>query len=375
MIKFETLDLSIVSLIILLLIYFNVYNRSEKSFLPSKLFLALVQANMLLIIVDIFGWAFNGAPGDVFLFLNNGSNLLLYILAPLAPSLWLLYSDYQVFSDENRIIKTKRILVVLFLLNATAAVISLFTGWYFYIDSQNIYHRGDLLFIHAAFNYAIIIYSFFLILLNKRKIEKEYYYFLLFFYLPPSIGTFLQMINYGTSYNWIGMMLSILIIYFYIQNRGLNTDYLTGVYNRRQFDRFLNAKISYNPKQNAFSAILIDLDNFKQINDKFGHDAGDEALKQATAIIRKTLRQDDFIARVGGDEFIAVLDISDRKMLEQTVKRIRKCADAFNHSNEKPYKLSFSMGYSVYKTDSNMNPDEFIKYLDSLMYEDKKNKN
>jgi diguanylate cyclase (GGDEF)-like protein len=182
------------------------------------------------------------------------------------------------------------------------------------------------------------------------------------------------MFFYGVSYNWTGMMLSLLIIYFNIQNRSLNTDYLTGVYNRRQLDEYINAKIRNSMEGKSFSAILIDIDEFKSINDRFGHETGDEALKDAVSILRKSLRLNDLIARFGGDEFVVILDISSREMLEQAVKRIADNVEDFNNDSQKPYKISFSMGYDVYDVNSKLKPDDFFNHIDMLMYNNKKSR-
>jgi hypothetical protein len=112
------------------------------------------------------------------------------------------------------------------LINVALSILSLFKGWYFSVDAQNIYHRGNYFLVHVAFSYILIIYSFFFVLLNRRNLEKKYFLSLLMFFLLPTAGSIIQVFDYGVSYNWVGMMLSLLIIYFNIQNRGLNTDYL-----------------------------------------------------------------------------------------------------------------------------------------------------
>lgn len=87
-------------------------------------------------------------------------------------------------------------------------------------------------------------------------------------------------------------MLSLLIVYFYVQNRNLNTDYLTGVYNRRQLDLIIREKIRNCTEEKSFSVILIDLNGFKQINDTFGHNAEVAALQETVKVIRNCLRID-----------------------------------------------------------------------------------
>lgn len=332
----------------------------------------MVVANMVLIVIDILGWAFNGLQGFWNLQLNKWFNALLYVSAPAATSLWVLYTNYQVYQDDKIITNTKRVMIVLLLLNAAVSVLSVYTGWYFTVDAGNIYHRGNSFWIHITYNYALLAYAFFFVISKRHMIEKRYLFSLLLFFVPPLIGTLLQTFYYGISYNWTGMMLSLLIIYFNIQDRGLNTDYLTGAYNRRQLDGYVKAKMRNSTEENSFSAILLDLDEFKQINDRFGHDAGDDALKDAVEIIRGSLRQNDFVARIGGDEFVAIIDINTQPMLEQTVKRIEEGVKTFNQNSKRPYSISFSMGYDIYDTRSKYMFDDFFKHIDMLMYNNKK---
>jgi len=367
-----TLDSSLVSLIILGLIYYNAYNRSEKVFVQYKLFMALLQTNIALLIIDILGWAFNGLPGTFNQLANTCFNLLLYICEPIGPLVWLLYADFQINQEEERLARLQQLAFALFGFNAFLSVVSVATGWFFTVDGSNIYHRGQYFWLHVLFCYALLAYSFGYILKHRQRIEKRYYYSLLGFYVPQAIGTTIQVFYYGVSYNWTGMMLSMLIIYFNLQDRGLNTDYLTGVYNRRQLDNYIKAKIRNSMAQKSFAAILIDLNEFKQINDKCGHDMGDDALKQTVLVVRQCLRPSDFIARYGGDEFFVLLDIDKRPVLEQTVKRIREATERFNREKHKPYRLSFSMGYDVYDCKQGMQADEFFRHIDVLMYKDKR---
>lgn len=371
-ITLKTMDSSFISLIVLIIMYIHVYSRSEKVFMHYKLFVYLIQANMILIIVDLLAWVFNGLPGTMNLIYNTGFNLMLYILVPVAPSLWVIYAHFLILRDESRIRMVTRVLLVFIVLNCVISLMSLFTGWFYWVDSDNIYHRGEYFWIHVGYCYLLISYSFYYILINRKVIEKRYYYALLLYFVPQTIGTTIQMIFYGVSYNWTGMMLSLLIIYLNIQDRGLNTDYLTGVYNRRQLDGYIQGKIRNSSPEKSFSAILIDINDFKSINDRLGHETGDEALKDTVNILRKSLRPNDFIARFGGDEFVIILDINHRDMLEQAVKRISNNVEVFNKGSLKPYKISFAMGYDIYDYNSKLKSDDFFSHIDRLMYMNKK---
>jgi diguanylate cyclase (GGDEF)-like protein len=368
----KTLDASVISLIILVFIYINSRTRTDKQLLSQKLFTTIVILNIYLLIVDYLAWAFNGTTGETYIILNAGFNCLLYISAPAALMLWAFYIYYQVLTDKKRLKKLRQVLVLLFIVNAALSVASLFTGWYFSVDAQNIYHRGPLFALYVAYNYALILYSVFFVLQYRKAIEKKYFYSLLLFFVPPTVGTLLQTFIYGLSYNWVGMALSVLMVYFNIQNRSLNTDYLTGAYNRRQLDGYTKSKARSG--ENVFGAIMFDLDNLKQINDTYGHDAGDDALKDAVSVVRRSIRENDFIARTGGDEFVVILDVQDMRGLEAAKDRIEQGVAEFNKSSSRAYRLSFSYGYSIYDVKSGVQLDDFFKQIDTLMYKDKNEK-
>lgn len=184
MVTLKTMDSSIISFIILVFIYINAYNRSEKVFMHYKLFIDLIRINMALIIVDILGWVFNRLPGTMNIIYNTGFNLLLYIMVPIAPTMCVIYIIFHVFRNEDRLIKLKRILMFFLVVNAVISIMSLFTGWFFSVDAGNVYHRGEYFWVHVAYTYLLIGYSIFSVLFNRSLIEKRYYiHFCCFFFL------------------------------------------------------------------------------------------------------------------------------------------------------------------------------------------------
>jgi diguanylate cyclase (GGDEF)-like protein len=101
-------------------------------------------------------------------------------------------------------------------------------------------------------------------------------------------------------------------------------DSLTDLWNRRAFDDKIRELID-DPASRPLTLILIDLDNFKRINDEFGHQIGDTALQEVASGMRRTARNDDFLARLGGDEFVALLprtSITDAERLAQRLREI-----------------------------------------------------
>jgi len=162
------------------------------------------------------------------------------------------------------------------------------------------------------------------------------------------------------------------VVYLNIQNRSIHTDYLTGIGNRKKLDAYLKEKIASCVYGHSFSAILVDIDNFKAINDTFGHTVGDNALDETVKLLKSCLRKSDFIARFGGDEFFIVLDIDNATDLNAMVLRIENNLREFNNTGNNSYSIELSMGYAVYDTTAHMENNNFIKYIDTLMYENKR---
>jgi len=359
---------SIVFLIII--IYVHALKQNDKGILQHKLYRMMLWLTIVMLVLDIFS-RFDGKPDTIYPIINYFGNFLIYLLNPVLPSLWILYVHDQIFRDEA---KTRRLICPLVVVNGVNAVLLILTqffGWFYYIDSDNIYHRGSLFLLAASQTICLVLVAFAIVIINRKKIDKNSFFSLLFFAGVPFVCIILQIAIYGMSLMLNGVVLSLLMLLLNVQIHCMCTDYLTGVNNRKKLEIHLNDKINTSTENKTFSAIMVDLNNFKSINDTFGHDTGDNALQISAKLLNSCLRPNDFIARFGGDEFFVILDISDQIDLEEIVRRIRKCLNKYNESSNQPYQLGFSMGYAVYDYNSHMKTEEFQKQIDTLMYEDK----
>ena len=131
MVTLKTFDSNIVSLLVLFIIYVDARNHLEVKFTLYNLFMNLVRLNMVLIVINLITWVVDGHFGFWNELFVDTSNLALFVLEPLASTLWIMYADYLVFHDENRILMLKKVLSIPIIINALLSVISLFTGWFF----------------------------------------------------------------------------------------------------------------------------------------------------------------------------------------------------------------------------------------------------
>ena len=368
------ITINLYSMLILILIYIQSLKQADKEYLHNKLFIKFIKITFVLLIFDILG-RFDGNPGTIYSIFNRFGNYMLFIFTPIIPSIWLAYVHYQIYQDETRTKKLFYPLLVANLINVIMVNLSQIYGWLYYVDSANIYHRGPLYWVSASIPFLSIMGTSIFIFANKKNLEDKYFFPLLLFAIPPLVTTVLQLAFYGISLVLNGMVLSILIVQLNIQNESIFTDYLTGVNNRKKLDVYLKDKIKATSVGRSFSAIMIDIDDFKAINDNYGHDVGDKALKTMASILTNSIRSNDFIGRFGGDEFYVVLEVSDNKGLQDVVNRIQNDIDKYNENSEQPYKFQISMGYAVYDYESKMTVEEFQRHIDSLMYKNKKMEN
>jgi diguanylate cyclase (GGDEF)-like protein/PAS domain S-box-containing protein len=151
------------------------------------------------------------------------------------------------------------------------------------------------------------------------------------------------------------------------------TDELTGLLNRRGFLTFAQKQIELAKRHSRkLSILFVDLNKMKRINDEFGHKEGDLALVAMSHILRKTFRESDVIARMGGDEFTVLMPDPPDYPLEETI--IRHVEDNLRTHNEvagKPYALSASMGMIYYDPEYPASIEELLSRADALMYEHK----
>src|SRR3954471_3064305 len=133
------------------------------------------------------------------------------------------------------------------------------------------------------------------------------------------------------------------------------TDPLTGVANRRGLGERIEYEVARHARQkHRFAVVMIDLDGFKGVNDRFGHPAGDELLRDVAASLREAVRDQDTVARLGGDEFCVLAPETDRAGGEHLAERVREAVRRVTTGLDN---LSASVGVAVYPDDGATAPD------------------
>jgi len=140
-------------------------------------------------------------------------------------------------------------------------------------------------------------------------------------------------------------------------------DRLTGAFNRTKFDAVLDSAI-LNASKKPFTMALLDIDHFKQVNDDFGHLVGDSALKELVILIQDNIRNEDLLARWGGEEFVLIFFTTWEKII-QHIEKLRILVEEHPFSGvDRP--ITISIGVGEYKPE--MGKDSFLKLVDGALY-------
>jgi diguanylate cyclase (GGDEF)-like protein len=182
----------------------------------------------------------------------------------------------------------------------------------------------------------------------------------------PSVTVFNLAVNWA-SFAFLGYVVSRLHDYVEVEQAAARTDFLTQTANSRAFLEALAAQVARSQRSGEpFSLASLDVDNFKEVNDRFGHEGGNDLLRAVARTLRQDLRGADLVARMGGDEFSMLLPRTGPDNARAVIGRIEVDLKAAVAQGQWP--VSFSIGVVTSVTDP-APPEALLELADQLMYE------
>ncbi|WP_291648658.1 GGDEF domain-containing protein [Clostridium sp.] len=187
-------------------------------------------------------------------------------------------------------------------------------------------------------------------------------------YIFPILALVIQLLIPQFLLFWNSIATILVFTYILVQQELLETDSLTEAFNRNYFNSFISKINKFNINLYGIGAINIDLDEFKYINDTYGHQAGDMVLKDFVLILNKSFGKKSKIIRMGGDEFLVIIENTCTQEIESDLRLLNSIIESHN-SNSK-YAIKFSSAYCIYSDDFDDIYD-FFNYIDNKMYQNK----
>ncbi len=359
------------AVMLLSLILMSAKRPSISRLLDEKLFYGMVVLNIIQCCTETVVFILDGntAYGNHALLI--ALNTALFINNIIFAYLWILYADYKLFGDMRRINRIYPYWAIPAALVVLGCIINLVTPVFFVIDKFNVYQRTPLYIIPFAVTYFYLAYGVILIYLNRNKVQKYLFMPAILFMIPILMGSLLQFFFYGYSLIWLGVAIGMGSLFINVQNEAAYVDPLSGLFNRHYLDSLLIMCIRKEDTAGVLAGIMLDIDGFKKVNDQFGHTVGDDAISEVGRILYTAVGNKGVSCRYGGDEFIVLTHVNSEKEIMDMIAAIKAQTNAFNESENKPYNIHFSIGYSTFDSEHETT-DDFLRKLDTSMYEDKR---
>ncbi len=203
--------------------------------------------------------------------------------------------------------------------------------------------------------------------LTKKTHEDRYLSHIFgFFLIPPTIATIVQLLTPGIDLYALGLTVDALCFCIIYREKLVTRDALTGINNRFRMQVYLEKLFMHHQEDEEIYAVMMDIDNFKKINDLRGHIEGDEALRTVGRVLKDTSAgRSSFIARYGGDEFILIVKNHNIDDINEYIEDIN--TELIKACRDKHYSIHLSSGIAKL-SDEYKTPQEFIAAADKELY-------
>lgn len=362
--SFSVLTANIISLLLIGTLYFSNRQRMEQD-RDMRIVLQMMCITVISNVADCCVYYLDGSSGTIFKIVVFLSGTWLYLGNVLIGYTWarFIVTHMNIPFIEMR----RKIYGIVGLVACILLVINIFYPLVF-SNKDGVYQRGPAYSVFLLFAVFYMLDSLYLYIRCRQKVGTLKLFPVQVFFIPIAFGVIVQALFLEIAITWTSIAVAIAGIMTSLKNEIIFEDRLTGLYNRVYLE-FLQ-KQACKKKGLWVSGIMIDLNGFKQINDKYGHSEGDAALIIVADLLRKSFGEYGVVTRYAGDEFVVMLNTTDEQIILKLIARAKKNFEEENKTNDKPYQLSASMGYAI----SNLSVetmDDFMNQIDKQMYWDK----
>jgi diguanylate cyclase (GGDEF)-like protein len=361
-------DVSLLSTFMLLILYITIKFREDTTSVTVRLFNILIWVNIYMLMLEILSWHFDGMSGEFNWYANYVINLLFSWSSPLITCVWASYIDYHMFHSLKRL-KKRWFYMQPMIIMTIFMIINFSTPFIFSVNENNIYSREPFVWLIILLNTSMVIYKWVDAYKHKDKINRQIVVSMLAFLLLPTIAAVAQVLIYGAFIIWPIMSITIIVFYIHLETVSTSTDYLTGLMSRYRVDDHISYLIN---KKQKFGLVIIDLDDFKNINDEFGHAFGDKALRIFSKNLKSSFSKNAIVGRFGGDEFIIITKTLTETEIAINFNKLSKRIKEVSSENKIPFEIKYSFGYYIWDKKDNLNYEELLDLADKDMYKNKK---
>ncbi|HBW14305.1 MAG TPA: GGDEF domain-containing protein [Proteiniclasticum sp.] len=352
---------NILGILVLIILHLFVKLSTIKTF-SKKLIKLMIYAVTASLVVEPFSWILDERQFAGAFLLNHLFNFLLFLLAPVLAGLFMSYLDYRIYRNPSRIYE-KRFYQQMTLISFMILLVNLWIPIYYSIDPVTNHYDGSgpIKWFHYVMVLGFYGYMLYFLYQVKDKLSKNEILMFILLFILPVIGMVISIFEPTFHLGWSSLVIGLLGIYVFLETTPSEEDVLTKVYNRKSFESYVeyleDSKIPY-------GLLILDLNGFKQINDVYGHQKGDDVLTKFSALLREVFLKDGFVARLGGDEFAVILMEDEPEVplhMKELKNKLKELEDPVMGN------VSFSYGYESKTAAKPMR--EMYRKADQKMYQ------
>lgn len=353
-------------LFLLLLIAASKLDRKDRL---NRLFLIVSGIVLIQLLVEAATCVINGVPGDAARAASVLLHMILFLVAPSLTLYWfLLVHRFTVMEGTKRTVH--RLWFVPLFVNVAIVLTNPFHRLFFTLSDANVYVRGPLFFVGAAITYFYMGAAYLHIHRHRKRMLPDEVWLFVLFSLIPIIGGIVQIFWYPILTMWASTAFSLILMYIFLSERMVHKDSLTQAWTRGSVENYLGRRLRVEPDR-PIGIIFYDVDNLKQINDAYGHLEGDQAILHLVEVVRDAFEGQAVLARMGGDEFLILLEVATEDDLVRLVNHWKDRIEATQP--KKPYRTDASVGWGLYGKPG-QTFDGFLRQIDKMMYAEKAHK-
>lgn len=359
---FNIFYVNIYSALLLTVLLIIIYIKKDIYDFSGRIFKYMIMLNIFLSVAEASTLLVDGVDNYLARIIHYSLMFSVFLLTPIIGFLWAIYLDYKIFKTKDRI-KHYFVYLIPFIIGFILLIVNFFVPVLFSISADNIYTREPMIMVNFSMLFMLLAYITYLVIANRRRVDEYLITGALVFMIFPAVGGIIQMSFYGVATIYSMFSMGIFSTYIALETIGSSRDNLTGLFTRVKSSEYINELIH---KQSDFGVIMIDIDDFKRLNDLHGHNEGDKFLKVFGGVLTRVFTKEAIISRFGGDEFIIVKNKFKSEDLEFYKKSIYR--EFKNIPNELYDNFKFSIGCSVFSGDSLKTEEELIVEADNNMY-------
>ena len=294
------LSMNVSAFVLILIILQSSYRVFNHKLFDHQLINITIGTALLGCVLETTAYLFNGVMGQENRMIEIVVSVLTYICNSLFALIWTIYADYKLFGDIDRLKRRYSVLAIPAILIVLCSIANLFTPVFFTVDKiTNIYQRTVLYLLPNFVALFYLAYGTVLIYKYRNKVGKYLFFPVVIFMFPIIVAVVLDYHFYGMAFKQMGIAISLTSIYINMQKEISYTDCLSGLLTREYIINYMAMERNYYVTEKSIAGILMDIDQFKSINDTYGHLAGDDAIRSFGQILREVVSKDDMAVRFG----------------------------------------------------------------------------